>query len=282
MFSKMATLHFSALTYKTKINMKTYTKKLTLFGVICSIILLNGCFLSRKKDQFPEPSYSNTVFLMPMILDITVDPVIDISRKKLQDDISRSLDIIKTTLKQELERRGYYLIVTQERESDLSLSNDSDIVVKNALNDFRSLAPHIYDKIQHTLPQAINEMISNDPTGKSFHPNTIHNVLFLQVESHIAKDKAFGESESEAVLKVRVELVDIRQSEIINYKQRSLRGESILSTSELKELLTSLLASIPVNTLSPNAFQKINLPPAKKEKAESTEEKSDEKVPAEK
>ena len=83
-----------------------------------------------RSDVFAQHEYVMNIYLMPVVPEITIDAGFKFTKEKFHERMSKSIELIKTSLRKEFTLRGYELEVYPGNYSDLSMDNSRDKCAK--------------------------------------------------------------------------------------------------------------------------------------------------------
>lgn len=246
------------------------------------LVLAVGCapVAFVQSDAFLDSSAVKSIHIMPLVFEITLDSAVTTPRADLQAGLRETRRNIGETLEHELLRRGYSISGHSEAYHQLDGQRHTDALLRAAVREFvrhhgrytEDGADLFGDAFAHALRNvetaAVDEHgnpVKVKPLGgrKDARPQVdplvtktlaaaealadgTDTALFLEMKSFIAPRRWFGRLREDSTLKVRVQLVSIREKKVIFTYGPSYSGADILHWRSVQRALGAVLARIPV------------------------------------
>lgn len=229
----MVMLLFSALTTKPSVT----TKQQYLSFLITLGWLFSGCTSTdhTHAHAFADTHPIGSVFIMPIVLEITQD-----SDTQLSDsDLATVRTTVTDTLRTGLEQRGHGVILSNQGENT-DFTDEKHHPFEDLLYVFLSPRMHDYTPYYDTLQDSSSWPPQVDR-------QEVKSMLFVKIKSHIV-DGYIWEDNDESSLKIWTELINLSDMQVVTSPKISVPGSDVLDLKRLKKALAQVLVEVPINT----------------------------------
>jgi len=246
--------------------------------VIFLVLFLAGCSTVPyiRSDVFVDPQAVNSVYVMPIVTEVTLDVGYDISRENLTAMIKESKENIKNMLQEEFTKRGYKIAGYSQEFQSLDSENESDQLAILAIKEF--LHPTGIDSDEDSGKEFFKLLFGNmgvkDANGniktlkelnkddekdekpsplvlrtidmKPVIPKNIDTVMYLEVKSFIARRGLWKSLQEKSTVTVIMKMVGVTEEKIVFSYTASQKNSDILDWQSFKKIFADVINKIPV------------------------------------
>ena len=213
-----------------------------------------------RSDVFAQHEYVKNIYMMPVVPEITIDAGFKFTKEKFHETMSKSIELIKTSLRKEFTLRGYKLDVYPKNYPDLSVDNSQDKCAKEAVLEFLKPVPTTGISFHETQiskqekvyslkdfsPENYDPLVTKSLECKSFMPDYMDTVLYLNVRSHIARRGFLASLSESSTIGLKLRLISFKEKAIIFSFERNYERSDLLSEFKTSEAVEDILKNIPV------------------------------------
>ena len=237
-----------------------------------------------RSDVFIEREGVKSIYVMPIVSEITIDSDAAISKEDLQRGVRDAVEHSKKVLLDEFTKRGYSVEGYSKNFYELDQNNKQDSLVREAVFEFLKPAAASQNYEGQIVAEVLSQLIttakitvSDDQGNKktidqgekqavnetkkeeeidhlvkkvlamnSVIPEGVDTVLFVKVESFIAPRGWFNQLSEKSNINFELKMVSLPKEKIIFSYKNSQEKSDILDTKSFLGSLKQVLAKIPV------------------------------------
>lgn len=232
-------------------------KKVYFLFIALALLTIVGCTTMYyvKPVAFYRSDIVKHIYVMPIAQEVTLDANSKVTLKELRLKLEGSRERISSTLKEEFEKRGYAITISNKKPSELDRNIDSERAMDDAIKTF--LIPPGKQKTTGTVKTKTGEegyvvagpvpykgLVDMTLSLKPLLPKAIDTVLFLNINSHIGSGRFSSKSRSH--IKIEGRLIHLPSAETIASVKREFENRTIINKRDVSFVIKDMLEEFPV------------------------------------
>lgn len=251
---------------------------LLLFTAGCA----RGPYVYLRSDIFADSKTVKSVYIMPVVTEITVDSQFDIDQRKFQKYLQERESKIDALIASEFSKRGYACELHHKKYRDLDENDANDRLIKSAVQEFLASSAKTYsddfefflksiileknflgeltitdkdgNKRKVNLKEAIETeekkeeelLVSRTLDARNLLPGSIDTVSYIKIKSNVAKRGFIGSLREESTVIVTMKLVNLKEERVVfSYGEKQYKRD-IYHWKTFEKVLAGALEKIPL------------------------------------